>query len=301
MTLKAGKNGRIYLSGYDISGKANRFSIALPREFEDVTGFGESGHKWHPTLHNNSFGFDAFYDAAAGNITEIMNTLRGTSGIACLCLGVAREDKAIAGYGVFQQDYPIEMPVDGMLKITGDFVFSDMAVAGYLLRDKAIATSDNFTTRVDDAVPSINGCEAYLHVFACGADDNFVAEVHTSNDNFVAEDNTLITFTVANGITSERKVITSKSGTADDTEANKLHDADGGFTAADVGKVVWNSTDDTYTTVSGFVDSGELDLTDDIMADTDEYTLGVIQRYVRVAWTGDLPYSVTFVVVFVRL
>ena len=67
--------------------------------------------------------------------------------------------------------------------------------------------------------------------------------------------------------------ISQKTGIADATEANKLHDADGGFTAADVGKWVWNTTDNTYTTVSGYVDDGELDLTDDIMANGEGYSL----------------------------
>jgi len=63
------------------------------------------------------------------------------------------------------------------------------------------------------------------------------------------------------------------SGTADATEANKLHDADGGFTAGLVGAWVWNTTDDTYTTVVGFVDSGELNLTDDIMVSGEGYRI----------------------------
>jgi len=63
------------------------------------------------------------------------------------------------------------------------------------------------------------------------------------------------------------------SAAADATEANKLHDADGGFEAADVGATVWNTTDNTYTTVSGFVDAGELDLTDDIMVNGENYVL----------------------------
>ena len=62
-------------------------------------------------------------------------------------------------------------------------------------------------------------------------------------------------------------------GAADATEANKLHDADGDFAATDIGKWIHNTTDDTWTTVSGFVDSGELDLTDDIMADTEDYIM----------------------------
>lgn len=67
--------------------------------------------------------------------------------------------------------------------------------------------------------------------------------------------------------------ITSKLGTADATELNKLHDDDGGFTAADVGKWLYNNTDYTYTQITGFVDSGELDLADDIMANGEGYEL----------------------------
>ena len=40
------------------------------------------------------------------------------------------------------------------------------------------------------------------------------------------------------------------------------------------GKRVWNTTDNTYTTVSGYVDSGELDLTDDIMVNGEGYKFG---------------------------
>lgn len=66
---------------------------------------------------------------------------------------------------------------------------------------------------------------------------------------------------------------TSTTGTADATEASKLHDADGGFDASMVGASVYNTTDNTYTTVSGFVDSGELDLTDDIMVNGEGYEI----------------------------
>lgn len=72
-------------------------------------------------------------------------------------------------------------------------------------------------------------------------------------------------------------------GTADATGANKLYDADGGFSTSDIGKIVWNTTDNTYTTVSGFVDSGELDLADDIMVNGEGYTLFFPLQYVYYA------------------
>ena len=66
---------------------------------------------------------------------------------------------------------------------------------------------------------------------------------------------------------------TPNSGTADDTEANTLHDADGGFAVTDVGKTVHNTTDDTYADVTAFVDSGQLTLNADIFISGENYDL----------------------------
>ena len=62
-------------------------------------------------------------------------------------------------------------------------------------------------------------------------------------------------------------------GTADATEANKLHDADAGFTADLVNGYVHNLTDDTYAKVTAFVDSGELTLDADIMVSGETYVV----------------------------
>ncbi len=68
---------------------------------------------------------------------------------------------------------------------------------------------------------------------------------------------------------------TPNSGTADDTEANTLHDADGGFAATDVGKEVHNTTDNTYANVIAFVDSGQLTLDADIFISGETYDLDI--------------------------
>ena len=67
---------------------------------------------------------------------------------------------------------------------------------------------------------------------------------------------------------------TSRSGTADFDQVNKLHDADGDFSENDVGKSVHNTTDNTYGTITAFVDSGELTLAGDTFPDGNEaYTI----------------------------
>ena len=63
---------------------------------------------------------------------------------------------------------------------------------------------------------------------------------------------------------------TSRSGTADLDETNKLHDQDADFSVNDVGKHVHNTTDDTYGTITAFVNSGELTLAGDTFPDGNE-------------------------------
>lgn len=204
MSVKAGVNGRVYLAAYDISGRVNRYGISLPREFGECTGMGDTGRKRSPTLHNNSFNLEAYYDVASGNITEIMNTLRSTSAVASLCFGAAQEDKAIAGYGALQESYDTEIPIDGLVRISSVFRFSDLAVDGYVLQAKATKTSDGNGDGVDDGAQSTDGAEAYLHVFSCGGDDALIVKVQDDDNDSFTSPNDLITFTTANGATSER-------------------------------------------------------------------------------------------------
>ena len=63
---------------------------------------------------------------------------------------------------------------------------------------------------------------------------------------------------------------TSRSGTADFNEANKLHDAGADFAATDVGKSVHNTTDDVYGLITAFIDSTELTLATDAFPDGNE-------------------------------
>lgn len=69
------------------------------------------------------------------------------------------------------------------------------------------------------------------------------------------------------------KLKTLVSGTADATEANKLHDADGGFSADMVGATAYNTTDSTSSIITAFVDSGELTLAGDIFVITETYRI----------------------------
>jgi len=148
MALKAAKNVRIYIEGYDISGRSNSLRPSLARDFEDVTCFSNNGHKWFPTLTKDGFSFNGFYDSA--NITEIMNTLRGSSsGVVCLLLGPNLSDKAVCGGGAWQEGYDIEMPVAGMLTLAGVFQFDGIAEDCIVLQASATKASNGNGTAVN--------------------------------------------------------------------------------------------------------------------------------------------------------
>lgn len=67
---------------------------------------------------------------------------------------------------------------------------------------------------------------------------------------------------------------TITAGTADGTVANHLQDdTNDQFTADMVGATVWNTTDNTYTTITAFNDSGDVTIDDDIFVDTEGYKI----------------------------
>jgi len=207
MSLVAGKNGAFYLAQYDLSGMVNRFEPSLSRGLIDGTCMGASGHQYHPSLHDDSFSFDGFYDE--GDITDAMDTLRtGTSVAVCsLCMGSTAQSKAIAGEGVWVEDYPVQVSVDDLVRATGTFKFQGLAREAYILAAKSERTADGSATYVDDAAASSSGAEAYLHVFSCTVPD-LVIKVQTDTAADFASPTDLITFTTVTGETSERKTVT---------------------------------------------------------------------------------------------
>jgi hypothetical protein len=211
-TLMTGKNGAIYIAWYDLSGYANKFNLKLPRGFEDVTVFqAGGGHLWAPTLHNNSLEFDAFFDQLdTDGLHSVLNSLRTVTGgiVASVCFDITQGAPAVVGHGAFEDDYPIEVPIEGIIKAKGAFKFTDFAPSGYLLQPKATKTANGNGTGVDDLAASTNGAEACLHMFACGGAAAAIIKVQTDDNSGFTTPTDLITFTTLNAAWSERKAVT---------------------------------------------------------------------------------------------
>jgi len=211
MGLKAGKNARIHIAGYDISGKSNQFAVPMAVTYKDVTGFGMDGHTWFPLLKNDAFNFNAFYDdiSETTGVQACLRALRGnTAAVISIQLGNTIEDEAIGGYGALQEVYGLDAPVGDMVTLRSAFKPEGGFVLDYMLAfPKATKTSDGSHTEIDGGAASADGGEAILQVFACGGDDALIVKIQDDDNDGFASPNDLITFTTANGITAERKTV----------------------------------------------------------------------------------------------
>jgi hypothetical protein len=209
MTLKAGVNGALYLSKYDLSGVVNKFEPSFKRPLIDGTCMGAAGRQSTPGLYEDSFTFDAFYDLPADIGTELTALRTATAVHVCsLCLGTAQGEKAVAGEGAWAEDLPMDIPVDGLIRVAGSFKFEGLARTGIVLHAKATATENGNGAVVTDAAATTAGAEAYLHVFSCTTATNLVVKVQTDTAAGFSSPTDLITFTAASAATSERKTVT---------------------------------------------------------------------------------------------
>ena len=158
MALKSAKNVRLYIGGYDVSGKSNKITPELKREFKDVTGFGEDGHRWHPLLLNDSFSFDGFYDNHADiiGLRACLDAYRKIQTTVCILLGTTLGDQAIGGLGKLDK-YNMVTPVSDMITLASNLKFDDRADDGaILLFPKATKTSDGNHTVIDSGQAPIH-------------------------------------------------------------------------------------------------------------------------------------------------
>ncbi len=138
---------------------------------------------------------------------------------------------------------------------TGDSVLSTAANIQNLNRVTGVAVF----VRADYAAASPNG--------------NVIVDVMSSPDQDIGH---LDSGAFLGTITISNPTITTAN--ADATEANKLHDANGGFANTMTGLVVKNTTDGTDATIIAFVDSGELTLSADIFVSGETYKISAIQQ-----------------------
>lgn len=161
--------------------------------------------------------------------------------------------------------------------------YTETEIDTNIVTDNITATEGHFTnlyadtanfTLEDGYVPaSISNSNKTIYVWSEATGDadgtskangyTTIMEAVDSMPDFIVHDYEII---VCNG--------TKKTGTADGTVAGHLQDdTSAQFVAGDVGKRVYNITDDVWTVITAYNDAGDVTVNDDIFADTEEYVI----------------------------
>ena len=208
MSKVPGVNSRIYIAGYDLSGSYNKISPDMARELRDVTGFGDSGHKYFPLMQNDAFSLSGYYEGGAGEVDEVMQGLINQSQTLWHCVnGYAVGDRAYCLYAILEK-YTINSPVLDIVLIDANFKGVGQMYDCTILAAKTAIIADGESAGLDGAAATASGAVAFLQVFACGADDALIVTIEDDDNAGFLTPNTLITFTTAAGITDEKKEVT---------------------------------------------------------------------------------------------
>jgi parallel beta-helix repeat protein len=221
-------------------------------------------------------GIFVFLDSARTQI--IGNTIRDPKiGSTSSAIKVDDDDAqpGAAHYGVIQNNKIYGSLGHGIVVrecnnwlVSGNYIDGTATVGIYIFNgaNNCSVVGNYVTGTVQDGISVNMNCNNFM------VTDNFVTDAdQDDNGGFYGIS---VLSNCRYGKISNNKVFVSHTiGIADATEANKLHDADGGFDSDMVGAVVWNTTDNVKANITAFVDSGELTLDADIFVSGEDYVI----------------------------
>ena len=166
------QNSKLYVNQFDLSTYSTDVSIGGGRGLNEITTFGDSGAKFHPTNQTESLSWSGFYDSTATSGPDaVFGDLRTSTTAAVVSYFPAGDTIEYIGEGIpegFVNTYEIGSSVGSVVTATSTID------AGKRLRTKVAApyatvTASTSTTYVDDGAASTAGGSWTYHIFALSA------------------------------------------------------------------------------------------------------------------------------------
>lgn len=208
MSIRHGKDARIYVNGYDFSGDVTAVSGKMANEVVEYAVLDGGQYHYFRGLGKDEIGIDGLLDTTAAVQLDALHA--ATDGYQMVVvLGSTAGDPALAAAEVKLQDYEKKAVTTDINRIsfkgvTNDYPF-DHAKS---LHPKAQRTDDGIGTTLDNTSSSADGAVGYLQVFEQTGGTGLTVSIRHSTDNFVADNTQLLAFTAATGRTTERVAVT---------------------------------------------------------------------------------------------
>ena len=216
MSDAPGKDTKVYVDGYDITG--GQISVAREKSVAalDTTVFGLNSRRFIAGLKRGRFTLRGIYDDILDGLNaDVLDDILGTAKVISVVQGnvvPARGD----GGDVHQVDYGLASPVDGVCAISGTLSLKGPPYYAPLLQPKATKTVTGEGTSRDDTAQTVLGAVAIMHIGAvAGTPGSIVVKGQDSANDADWADVPGLTFTVVTTAGGADVVITSAAETID--------------------------------------------------------------------------------------
>lgn len=203
-----GKDGRVLVNEFHLSGDIKGWRCAHQRAYGDVTTIPDGGDRWIPGLISGELALSGVFDSDAGSLFNEANTQAGTDD--GLLVTVMPAGLAIGGPALITMTDIESITVDAEIRDAVPLSIAAKPDAGVdmglILHALGAETADGNGASADNDAATTNGGVASLHVTAYTGLTSAVIKVQHSEDDSVWED--LITFTSVTAVTSELKTVT---------------------------------------------------------------------------------------------
>lgn len=208
MAFNAGKSGKVYINGIDLSAYFREVGVSASRELGDTTTLGENAHTRIVLLRDAAINFSGFSDGTA--VTGIDARLQALDSDSNTLYTYWHDGDTAGNRGMAmmaeQSEFSTQSPVDGVVTVSAN---GDSSVGLELLKSlHALGAETSFPctgATANNGAATTNGGSAYLHVTAFTGTDVTV-DIRHSTDNFAASNDSLASFTATTTAPSAQRI-----------------------------------------------------------------------------------------------
>lgn len=210
MAVKHGKDARVYVNGYDLSGYFNQFGISGKADAVETTTFGAIAKSYIAGQKDATVSAEGIFDGATGAVDQVLSQALGSNSSIWTYWPQGETAVGDDGYGcdAIETTYEVTSPVDGVVAVSAEAQSKTGPERVDSLHPLATRTATGNGSSHDNGAATSNGGVAYLHVTAAsGTSPSLTVNVQHSTDNATWVD--LITFTAVTAGNQAQRVAVS--------------------------------------------------------------------------------------------
>ena len=179
-----GKNGRVYIDEFDVTGFANSISLDTSVDLSDITTMANNGKKYLEGLKDATMAIEGIYDGDKDTIDNTLNEIK--TGEALYSYYPALDTKGNVGYSF--KGLRSASATQASITESVNFSLATQTTEGTervkSITPKVTIEEDGSTSSLDLSAAGTDGAVIYLHVFDVDSEIDVIIEDSADNTAF---------------------------------------------------------------------------------------------------------------------